>query len=127
MSRRLLFVIVAGLALSGCAESARYVQPPTDGLASWDGLGSLPKRNHVKRLKARRTSDAVASKDSSPTEDELSKLKPYSQEWTAVLDGMNRAADDKLRRKLIICSGCMPPETDGQTDSMAAGGYPSFR
>jgi hypothetical protein len=71
MSRRLLFVIVAGLALSGRAESARYVQPPTDGLASWDGLGPLPKRNHVIRLKARKTSDAVASKDSSPTEDEL--------------------------------------------------------
>ena len=127
MSRRLLSVIVAGLALSGCAEGARYVQPPTDGLASWDGLGPVPKRNHVKRLKARKTSDAVASKDSSRTEDELSELKPYSQEWTAVLDGINRAADDKLRRKLIICRGCMPPETDDQTGSMAVGGSLSFR
>ena len=127
MSRRLLFVIVAGLALSGCAESARYVQPPTNGLASWDGLGSVPKRNHVKRVKARKKSDAVASKDSSPSDDELSKLKPYSQEWTAVLDGINRAADDELRRKLIICRGCMPPETDDQTGSIAAGGSLSFR
>ena len=127
MSRRLLFVIVAGLALSGCAESARYVQPPTNGLASWDGLGSVPKRNHVKRIKAQKKSEAVASKDSSPSEDELSKLKPYSQEWTAVLDGINRAADDELRRKLIICRGCMPPETDDQTGSIAAGGSLSFR
>jgi hypothetical protein len=121
MSRRLVFVIVAGLALTGCGESARSVQPPTKGLASWDGLGPLPKRDHVKRVKARKTSDAVASEDISPSEDELSKLNPYSQEWTAVLDGINRAADDELRRKLIICRGCMPPETDDQTGSIAAG------
>ena len=127
MSRRLLFVIAAGLALSGCAESGRYTQPPTTALANWDGFGPLPKHNHVKRLKARKTSDAVASKDSSPTEDELSKLKPYSQEWTAVLEGINRAADDKLRRKLIICRGCMPPETGDQTSSIAVGGSASFR
>ena len=127
MSRRLLFMIVAGLALSGCAGSGRYIQPPTIALANWDGLGPLPKRNHVKRLKVRKTSDDVVSRDSSPSEDELSRLKPYSQEWTAVLDGMNRAADDKLRRKLIICRGCMPPETDDQTSAIAVGGSPSFR
>jgi hypothetical protein len=127
MSRRLLFVIVAGLALSGCAGSGRYIQPPTTALANWDGLGPLPKRNHVKPVKVRKTSDDVVSRDSSPSEDELSRLKPYSQEWTAVLDGINRAADDKLRRKLIICRGCMPPETDDQTSSIAVGGSPSFR
>ena len=119
MSRRLLFVIVAGLALRGCAESARSDR--RSGKLGW------ARSPDVKRLKARKTSDAVASKDSSPTEDELSKLKPYSQEWTAVLDGINRAADDKLRRKLIICRGCMPPETDDQTGSMAVGGSLSFR
>jgi hypothetical protein len=127
MSRRLLFVIMAGLALSGCAGGGRYIQPPTTALANWDGLGPLPKRNHVKRVKVRKTSEDVVSRDNSPSEDELSKLKPYSQEWTAVLDGMNRAADDRLRRKLIICRGCMPPETDDQTGSIAVGGSPSFR
>jgi len=127
MSRRLLFVIVAGLALSGCAGSGRYIQPPTTALANWDGLGPLPKRHHVKRIKVRKTSEDVVTRDSSPSEDELSKLKPYSQEWTAVLNGINRAADDKLRRKLIICRGCMPPESDDQTSSIAVGGSPSFQ
>ena len=127
MSRRLLFVIVAGLALSGCAGSGRYIQSPTTALANWDGLGPHPKRDHVKPVKVRKTSDDVASRDNSPSEDELSRLKPYSQEWTAALDGINRAADDKLRRKLIICRGCMPSETDDQTSSIAVGGSPSFR
>ena len=76
MSRRLVFVIMAGLALSGCAGSGLYIQPPTNALANWDGLGPLPKRNHVKRVKARKTSDAVASNDSSPSEDELSIQRP---------------------------------------------------
>jgi hypothetical protein len=127
MSRRLLFVIVAGFALSGCAGSGPYIQPPTTALANWDGPGPLAKRNHVKPVKVRKTSDDVVSRDSSPSEDELSRLKPYSQEWTAALDGINRAADDKLRRKLIICRGCMPSETDDQTSSIAVGGSPSFR
>jgi len=81
----------------------------------------------VKRIKVRKTSEDVVTRDSSPSEDELSKLKPYSQEWTAVLNGINRAADDKLRRKLIICRGCMPPESDDQTSSIAVGGSPSFQ
>jgi hypothetical protein len=127
MSRRLLFVIVAGLALSGCAGSGPYIRPPTTALANWDGSGPLPKRNHVKPVKVRKTSDDVVSRDSSPSEDELSRLKPYSQEWTAALDGINRAADDKLRKKLIICRGCMPSETDDLTSSIAVGGSPSFR
>ena len=122
MSRRLAFVIAAGSALGGCCMgSGCYIQPQTYALTSWDGLSSLPKRNNVKPVKVRKTSDDVVSRDSSPSEDELSRLKPYSQEWTAALDGINRAADDKLRRKLIICRGCMPPETDDQTGSIAAG------
>jgi hypothetical protein len=128
MSRQLAFVIVAGLAVSGCcAGSGRYIQPPPNALASWDGLGPLPKRNKVKRVKVQMTSEDVASEETSPNEDELSKLKPYSKEWTAVLNAINRAADDKLKKQLIICRGCMPSETVDQTGSIAAGGYLSSR
>jgi hypothetical protein len=135
MNRRLVFVIAAGLTLSGCCFDGsgcyvRYVQPPTTALVSWDGLGPLPKRNQVKRAKrVPKTSVAVAaSEDKSPSEEELSKLKPYSKEWGAALDAINRADDDKLKKKLIICRECMQPEpSDDQTGSItpqrAAGGY----
>jgi hypothetical protein len=134
MNRRLVFVIAAGLALSGCCFDGsgcyvHYVQPPTTGLASWDGLGPLPKRNKVKRAKrVPKTSVAVAaSEDKSPSEEELSKLKPYSKEWGAALDAINRAYDDKLKKQLIICRDCMPLEPEDQTGSIApqraAGGY----
>jgi hypothetical protein len=133
MSRRWVFVIAAGLVLSGCClGSGCYIQPPTNALTSWDGLVPLPKRNKVKRAKVRKTSDeAVASEDNSPSEEELAKLRPYSKEWGAVRDAIDRAADAKLKKKLIICRDCMPPEPEDQAGSIApqraAGGYLSFR
>jgi hypothetical protein len=129
MSSRLIFVIGAGLALSGCClGSGRYIQPPTNALASWDGRRPLPKRDHIKgaRVKVGRT-EAATSKQSSPSEVELSKLTPYSKEWAAVLNAINRAADDELKRRLVICRGCFPPEPDDQTGSIPLGGYLSAR
>lgn len=121
MSRRIVFVVAAGLALSGCClETRNYLQPPPKALASWDRPG--PKR-HVKRLTVRKSTEAAASKESSPSEEELSKLKPYSKEWTAALNAINRAEDEKLKGKLIICRDCLPPEPTDQTGSIAAGGY----
>jgi hypothetical protein len=119
MSRRLAFVIAAGSALGGCCMgSGCYIQPQAFALTSWDGLSSLPKRSKVKPVKVRKTSEAVASEDESPSEKELAKLRPYSKEWGAALDAMNRAADAKLKKQMIICRGCMPPEQDDQTGSI---------
>jgi hypothetical protein len=120
VSKRLAFVIAAGLALSGCClGSGCYIQPPTNALTGWDRLGRLAKRQKVNRVKVRKPSEALASDESSPTEDELAKLRPYSKEWGATLDAINRAADVKLRKKLIICRGCMLPEPGDQTGSIA--------
>ena len=33
------------------------------------------------------------------------------------------AAADELKRKLVICRGCMPPKPDDETGSIAVGGY----
>jgi hypothetical protein len=119
MSRRLVFVIAAGLALSGCClGSGCYIQPPTSALTSWDGLAPLPKPKNVKRAKVRKTSKAAASDDDSRNEAELAALKPYSKEWWSVRDVIDRAAEVKLAKKLIICRGCMPKEPD-QTGSIA--------
>jgi hypothetical protein len=73
----------------------------------------------VKRVKVRKTSEAVASEDDSPSEEELAKLRPYSKEWGAVLDAINRAADAKLKKKLIICRSCTPPALNDQTAAIS--------
>ena len=122
MGRRLAFVVAAGLALSGCCPDGVECSIPrsTNARAKLDALGPLPKPKQVKRAKARNTSKtALTSKDHSPSDDELSKLKPYSKEWHAALDAIERAADDELKRKLVICRGCMSPEPDDQTGSIA--------
>ena len=122
MNPRLVFVITAGLALSGyCLESGGYIQPPTSTLASWDGLGP---RVRVQKI----SNESVASEDNSPSEEEqLAKLRPYSKEWWVVFDAINRVYDEELKKKLVICRDCMPPEPDDLTGSIApqyaAGGY----
>jgi hypothetical protein len=121
MSRRLVFVIAASLTLTGCClGSGCYIQPSTNGLTNWDGLDPVPKRHGVKRAKVRKTSEAVSSDDGSPNEAELAALKPYSEEWWSVRDAIDRAADVKLAKRLIICRHCMPSELDDQTGSIAS-------
>ncbi len=98
MSRRLVFVIGAGFALSGCClGSGCYIEP-----------------------KARKKSEAVASDDASPKEADLATLRPYSEEWWSVRDAIDRADELKLSKKLIICRGCVPSQPDDHTASITA-------
>jgi hypothetical protein len=119
MSIRLAFVIGASLALSGCCTGAGYyIQPPPSALTPWGGFGPFPKTKNVKPAKARK-SEKVASFDDSPLEAELAALKPYSEEWWSVRDAIDRAAEVRLAKKLIICRDCMPSKPDDLTGSIA--------
>jgi hypothetical protein len=129
MGRRLGFVIAAALALGGCCHDGYEYSVPRSSVRA--EFGALPKSHYGKQAKARSLSNAVVtSKDISPGEDELVKLRPYSKEWHVALDAINRAADEELKRKLVICRGCSPPVPDDQTGSLgtkrAAGGYLSL-
>jgi hypothetical protein len=128
MGRRWVFVIAAAWLLSGCClQGGCYVPPPNLALANWDGFEPVPKHHPVKQAKIRTTSVPVLSEDKSPSEEDLSKLRPYSKEWGVVLDAINSAADAKLKKKLIICRNCLP-EADDQTGSIIRpGGYLSLR
>jgi hypothetical protein len=113
-----MFVIGAGFALSGCClGSGCYIEPPSGALTRLGGLGPIPVRNNVKPAKARK-SEAVASDDASPKEADLATLKPYSAEWWSVRDAVDRAAEIKLSKKLIICRGCVPSQPDDHTASI---------
>ena len=120
MSGRLAFVIAAGLALSGCCLDGKGCDvPPRAGmLTSWDGLGQPPIRHHSKLAKVPKAIVAAVHDDDHPSEEDLAKLRPYSREWGAALETLNRAADAKLKKKLIICRDCLPPEPDDRTGSL---------
>lgn len=117
---RLIFVIAAGLALSGCCclGSGCYIQPPSAALTRWAGLGPVPVRHNIKPAKARKKSEVAAFDEESSKEAELATLKPYSLEWWSVRDAIDRAAEIKLTKKLIICRGCVPSQPDDQTGSI---------
>ena len=124
MARRLAIAIAAGLSLGGCChDGLGYSASHT----TFSEFGPAPKPHHVKRTRARHTGDPIvtSSEEIPQNEAELSRLKPYSREWHATLDAINRAADDELKRKLTICRGCTAP--DDQTGSLgpkhSAGGY----
>src|SRR5882724_9524753 len=125
MSTRLVIAVAAGLSLSGCCiGSGCYIPLPATTPLAWDGLGSPPTRHPLKRAKVRKAIEEVAAQDDSPREEDLAGLKPYSKEWGAVRDAIDRAADAKLKTKLVICRNCMALESDDQTGSI---GYLSKR
>jgi hypothetical protein len=119
MSRRLMFVIGAGFAVSGCCPgSGCYIEPPTGALIRLDRLGPIPVRNYVKPAKARKKTTAVTIDDESPGDAELASLKPYSEDWWSVRDAIDRSAEIKLSKRLIICQGCFPSQPDDHTGSI---------
>jgi hypothetical protein len=73
----------------------------------------------VKPAKARKQTEVVAAGDESSNEAELAALKPYSEEWWSVRDAIDRAAEVKLSKKLIICRDCMPSKPYDQTGSIS--------
>jgi hypothetical protein len=136
-SRRLVRLIAACLALSGCSAGSGALRPTTSTgsgalhltnstLTSWNRLSVVSVRNKIRSAKVRKKSSAVASgasfpgDDTSPKESELDTLKPYSKEWWSVRDAIDIALETKLAKKLIICRDCMPPKADDQTGSIAS-------
>jgi hypothetical protein len=120
MSRRFVFLFAAGCTLASCSHgNVSYIRPPNIALTSWDGLGPIPERNKIKSTKARKKNGTVLSQDTSPDEEsQLAALKPYSNEWWSVHDAIDRAAEARLAKKLIICRNCMPSNPDDQTASI---------
>jgi hypothetical protein len=123
MRRRLVFVIASGLTLTGCCLGSGCYAPPSSVLTSWNGRSPVSKRKNVEHVKAhvkaRKTSETATAQVDPPNEVELAALKLYSTEWWSVRDAIDRAAEAKLAKKLIICRGCMPMQRDDQTGSIA--------
>jgi hypothetical protein len=126
MSKRLAFAITAGLVLSSCShESGCYLPHTNTPLTSWDGLGSDPTAKDAKPPKARQSTRAHAVESTAPEapppeEAALAGLKPYSAEWWSVRDSIDRAAEDKLAKRLIICRDCMPTKPNDLTGSITS-------
>jgi hypothetical protein len=120
MSRRLVFLFAAGCTLASCSHGTiSYNHPLSIALKNWDGLGPIPVPNKIKFTKAQKKTATVLSQDTSPDEEtQLAALKRYSDEWWSLRDALDRAAEVRLAKKMIICQNCMPTVPDDQTASI---------
>jgi hypothetical protein len=118
-------LLLAASALAGCCLSPNGCYPPVAGAPiAWDGLGSPP---------AEMSESAAAQPEDAPKHPSQPKKKiaagqagASAAEPKRKLEGRDayiqqeaedRAAEEKLTRKLTICSNCLPART--QNDASA--------
>jgi len=125
MAERIVILLAMALCLCGCCGETRgYVQLSKNAGLERGARAAvpvfLPTRHRPGSLRDASTGAAnlqQVTRDEVPTEADLAKLKPYSKEWGTALEAMNRAADERLSKKLIICRGCLSPADEDRTES----------
>jgi hypothetical protein len=111
-----LLLALAVVALCGCSALGNGDYAPLPGTpTAWDGLGPPPRdrtegpvRRSVRilRPKTEIILGSLGKGTAEPT------LKPYSKEWFAKQEALDRASDAALSKKMIICRGCLSPPQD---------------
>ncbi len=128
MARRIVILLAMALCLCGCCRETRgYAQSSKNAGLERGARAAvpvfLPTPHRPGNLRGASTGAAnmpQVTRDEVPTEADLAKLKPYSKEWGAALEAMNRAADERLSKKLIICRGCLSPADEDRTEPSAS-------
>src|SRR6266566_2686059 len=99
-----LFLVASAIGLTGCCASGNGCYAPSPGMTAWDGLGSPPTEGEVPDQPRRRTSRSgtevtIARVGSGSA---LQAAKPGFTDW-AREEALERDADAKLAKKLLIC------------------------
>jgi hypothetical protein len=101
-------VLLLTLALAGCAAApqARLASDPAFAPAryAWDGAGRDPNQPQSETSRRARTT-ARSDQDKS-----VATLQPYSKELRQAPDGIEADQDAQVKRSLVICKGCLPPQ-----------------
>ena len=116
MQIKLLALLIAGFALSGCCASGTGCSTQTAGAPiAWDGLGEAPTANNEpgepkqpKRRTATRNREIILGplNDATPKETSArSDAKARYDEWTRQ-PNEDVEADARLARQTKICRGC---------------------
>jgi hypothetical protein len=121
------------IALSGCCTFGEMCStaPPTSGPAmAWDGTGQPPDQKIAQATHPRHSEAEIISGSLNPIEpDPATQAKADAYASTAPRDE-TAAAEAELKRKLVICRGCLsePPaastETAGSNPQITASATP---
>ena len=111
MLTKLLALLIAGTALTGCCSSGTGCATPTAGTPiAWDGLGEPPTANDApgeekrpaKRKAARDREIVLGPLNDAPAR---SDAKARYEDWTRQ-PNEDVEADARLARQTKICKGC---------------------
>jgi hypothetical protein len=111
MLTKLLALLIAGTALTGCCASGTGCATPTSGTPiAWDGLGEPPTANDApgeekrpaKRKTARNREIVLGPLNDAPAR---SDAKARYEDWTRQ-PNEDVEADARLARQTKICKGC---------------------
>ena len=111
MLTRIMVLLVAGAALTGCCASGTGCGTPTAGAPiAWDGLGEPPTANDApgeaqrpaKRKTARNREIILGPLNDAPSR---SDAKARYEDWTRQ-PNEDVEADARLARQTKICRGC---------------------
>ena len=125
-----LFIIC--LALSGCCTFGEMcMAPPTSGPAmAWDGTGQPPDQTIAQARHARRADAEIVTGSLNPIEPAPTAQADAAGNAAEAPRDETAAAEAELKRKLVICRGCLsePPtastETAGSDRQMTASASP---
>jgi hypothetical protein len=112
MHMKLLALLIAGTALSGCCMSGTGCSTPTAGTPiAWDGLGDPPTADGEPAGPSKPKRRTARNRDREIVLGPLNEAAPRSgaraqyDEWTR-LPNEDPEADARLKRQIKICQNC---------------------
>jgi hypothetical protein len=120
---RCITFLFAAIALAGCCVSGNGCYAPSPGAPiAWDGLGLAPtKTAHATEYRPRTTTRPKTENIIGPIGDVVAEPNPRPQgkDTWAEQEAADRADEEKLAKKLMICRDCLPaPARDDATGSV---------
>lgn len=118
-------LLVISLALSGCCtfgEMCSSMAPPTSGPAmAWDGAGQPPDQKIVRATLPHHAKTEIVTGSLNPIELDPTAQANAALDVTEAPQDETAAAETELKRKLVICRGCLseppaPPTATASSD-----------
>ena len=116
-------LLVISLALSGCCtfdDMCSSMAPPTSGPAmAWDGAGRPPGQNIARATHPHHAETEIVTGSLNPIEPDPTVQASAAPDVTEAPRDETAAAETELKRKLVICRGCLsdPPASPTATAS----------
>ena len=113
MISRCIQIIFAAVALAGCCASGNGCYAPTPGVPiAWDGLGTAPSAtDQGSDSRPRKTTRAKREIIVGPVVTTEPNSKPEGKEAWVRQEAADRADEERLAKKLMICRNCQPAPT----------------